>query len=201
MTAPPFDVAAVRAMLEKASKAPFTVGVFRSDDRDQQVAQFRETLDYGSGRCWCLVIPVDANTPIADEAGKARVWEVVPYERATVEQRTTAPLTAAELEAIAALPSDALAEAGHGWEPTMRLVGNVAARDVAAIGEAVPALLAHVVALAEQRDEAERRVAERIAAWLESWAGQEEVSVGRGGTGLYVARRIRAGAWKENPDG
>lgn len=138
-------------------------------------------------------------------------------------------LSPEQLAAIRALPAETLAECAHGWKSTVRLVGNVEARDVAAIGEAVPALLAHVVALVEQRDEArrerdefsydsltermrkaeserdeaERRVAERIAAWLEKRHAPEccEPCSDAHAMDRHHAGQIRAGAWKENPDG
>lgn len=63
------DAETIKMLRDLATAAtPSTVhGMFRSDERDEQIAQFAETLDYGSGKCWVVCAPVEGK-PIEEEA-------------------------------------------------------------------------------------------------------------------------------------
>lgn len=60
----------------------------------------------------------------------------------------------------------------------------------------VKTLARTVLVLAAERDTVEQRTAEQIAIMCERWAVDEHAGVGRGATALYLAEKIRSGAWK-----
>src|SRR5579859_881461 len=68
MTMTPEDLKRYREVAE-ASTPNLQTGLFRSDEQDDQVAQFSESLRARSpGECWMVVAPIGDGTPIEESA-------------------------------------------------------------------------------------------------------------------------------------